>query len=666
MKPRERTLLVGLALTLGLAAAPPEGLQGDLLRGLVVAAVGVLVLIQASEASSRPSLGWGALLFLPLLAVAALQLLPWPSGLLEALNPTLAGLYRAEEAAGGVAASGRPATVDPVRSFRFFALGVAYAVAFALARGRRQRRALTVAAVAITSIVAAWSLIALYFDPSVHWAHRASGPFVNPNHLCAFLILGLCLAFGLLGSRLPRSQRAIAAGCAILQLVGIVATRSRAGIVATLVGAGIALLVLGSGNRRRAIGMALGLLVLVGGLALSDSETLRGRFANIETERSMGLGARIETWTIALGRIRATPILGEGLGSFDLQSQSRIDPERLRWTRPGAAHNDYLELAGDLGLPATGLALIALAILLLAALRVTRAARGTTRGIQAGALGGLAGVLAHSAVDFPLHQPGVALLSVLALAIALGPGSYGRRPKRLFRVGLVAVGIFLLSAGGVIAWRGAGEAKAREAYAKIRAVRAPLRGEQIRRVLPILRAAVGPGARAEASALLGSALETQSVFLSGDDEREESKQAHTEAISLFRAAVRSSPGDARFQLQLAAALLRNPSTPQTRTEITRRLRIAVERAPAQPAILFGGAEVALELRAQTGREEDMALAELCLRRALIQRPHDAPRARAIANRYAAKLGRRADLLSKRITEFEAAAKAKARLRKPGS
>jgi len=666
VKSSERTLAVGLALVLGLAAAPPEGLRGDLLRGVIVLALGLLALLQAVVATNRPRLGWGALLFGPPLVAASLQLLPWPSSLLESLNPGLAGLYRAEEAAGGVGASGRPATPDLVQSSRYLLLGLAYLTAFALLRGRRQRRALTASAVAVTTIVAGWSLAGLYLSPSVHWARRASGPFVNPNHLCAFLILGLCLSLGLLGSRLPRTQRLLAAGCALLQLVTIVATRSRAGIVATLLGAGLALLILGSGTRRRAIGAALGVLVLIGGLTFSDSEALRGRFQSAGQEASLGLGARTETWGLGLGRVRAAPLIGEGLGSFDLQSQARLDPERLRWTRPGAVHNDYLELAGDVGAPAAGLAVLGLLALLVGAWRSTRDARGTSRAIRAGALGGVVGVLVHSAVDFPLHQPGIALLLLISLAISLGPGRYRRRPRKPLRFALGVWGLLLLSAGALVAWRGAGETKAREAYGKIRGVRAALRGEQTRRVLPVLRGGVGVGARGEGAALLGSALETQSVYLMSDSERELSAEVHKQALSFLRAAVEKSPGDARFQLQLAAALLRSPSTPERQLEIARRLQIALERAPTQPTVLFGGAEVALELRVRGGDEEHLALAERCLRRGLLQRPDEARRARAIAKRYAAKLGRRADLLLERIAEFEAAAKASAQVRETGS
>ena len=357
--------------------------------------------------------------------------------------------------------------------------------------------------------------------------------------------------------------------------------------------------------------------------------------------------------------------MGEGLGSFDLQSQARVDPERLRWTRPGAVHNDYLELAGDVGVPAAGLAVLGLLALLGGAWRRTRAARGTSRAIQAGALGGVVGVLAHSAVDFPLHQPGIALLLLVALAVALGPGPYQRRPRRPLRFALGAWGLLLLCAGGLVAWRGAGEASGREAYAKIRGVRAALRGEQTRRVLPVLRGGVGFGARGEGAALLGSALETQSVYLMSDSERELSAQAHEEALGQLRLAVQKSPGDARYQLQLAAALLRSPATPERQLEVARRLQIALERTPTQPTVLFGGAEVALELRVRSGDEAHLALAERCLRRGLLQRPDEARRARAIAKRYAAKLGRRADLLLERIAEFEAAGKASAQAREAG-
>ncbi|MBL4846874.1 MAG: hypothetical protein JKY65_15250, partial [Planctomycetes bacterium] len=95
MKGGERILAAGLALILGLAAAPPAGLEGDLLRGLVIAGLGALALAQGWLGSGRQRLGWAALLFGPALAVGALQLLSWSPALLDSLDPTLAGLYRA-------------------------------------------------------------------------------------------------------------------------------------------------------------------------------------------------------------------------------------------------------------------------------------------------------------------------------------------------------------------------------------------------------------------------------------------------------------------------------------------------------------------------------------------------------------------------------------------
>lgn len=644
--PTERALGLCALLLVACAAAPP-GIGGETLRGALVCASGALCLAQLRfDPGARALDRFAALLFLPVLCAAALQLVPWPRPLLEWLSPSVASLARIEEASRGASAGARRASADPITTLRALLLGGAYLGAFVCFRARRQRRVLTFAALALCCGVALWALIALAIRPPLAWAHRASGPFVNPNHLCAFLVLGLGLGLGLLGGRV-RLQLRIAVACgAVLLVVAIVATRSRAGIVAALCCAGLALLGQGGGTRRRRTALGVGALALVAGLALSDAEPLRARFAE---RAGLSLSARAESWGLAWARVKTSPVLGEGLASFDLQSQALLDPETPRWTRPGSAHQDYLELAGDVGVPALLLSLAGLALALFVAAKRTRHSKGTPRSVRAGALGGLVGVLLHSAVDFPLQQPGVALLALLALALALGPAR-GRRLGRIARLAWAGLALLLCLAGAWLAWRGHLEASAREAFAKIRGVRAELRGEQARRVLPELRSATGLGARAEVSAWLGNALATRAMAIQADEPKE-AAALFAEALEASRRAVETSPGVARFQLQLASFLLSSGSP----EEVAARLGIALERGPTQPVILFGAAELALELRARTGDEAYVTLAERCLRRALLQRPEQGARARAILARYDARLGRRASLLRERLRALERAA-----------
>jgi O-antigen ligase len=83
------------------------------------------------------------------------------------------------------------------------------------------------------------------------------------------------------------------------------------------------------------------------------------------------------------------------------------------------AHNDYLELASDLGIPAAALFFGSTGALLV---RVARKAASSEvsfeRAMALGCLGSIAAILLHSLTDFNLYIPANALVFSLILGLA--------------------------------------------------------------------------------------------------------------------------------------------------------------------------------------------------------------------------------------------------------
>jgi O-antigen ligase len=128
---------------------------------------------------------------------------------------------------------------------------------------------------------------------------------------------------------------------------------------------------------------------------------------------------RLGAWAAADGMWRARPWTGFGLGAFEAQSQHyRLAAEERLRTRlvppPNAthfvqAHNDYLQLAAEAGIPTLAAMLVALVTLIIASLR--RAVRDSEARALSGIL--IAGAVAALAW-FPLQIPLLAIGLLLA------------------------------------------------------------------------------------------------------------------------------------------------------------------------------------------------------------------------------------------------------------
>ncbi|MHA1545484.1 MAG: O-antigen ligase family protein [Alphaproteobacteria bacterium] len=266
------------------------------------------------------------------------------------------------------------------------------------------------------------------------WVYRdaLTSTHVNRNAFASFAgagcLAGLALFFQRMqksASRLPTdrvkalvvvsselfSTSGLIVSGVLLLLVALVLTGSRAGLVATVLGIAV---FIGLVARHKAGVVLVAVLALVVALALSG-DFLSGRWLgtaeNWELRRLLFEGT--------LRAIGDRPLLGYGGGSFTDVFGLYMPEDLGTQNQFRRAHNTYLELALELGIPSAIVVLSGFMALAVRLFRGVRQRRGR-RWLPALALGVGVVFATHSLIDFPLQIQANAFvfLSILAAGLA--------------------------------------------------------------------------------------------------------------------------------------------------------------------------------------------------------------------------------------------------------
>lgn len=334
-------------------------------------------------------------------------------------------------------------------TLRLAAYGLVFFLAWQYARDRARALealrwlALAGVAYAVYGLAVFWSGagMLLWFEDEA-FRHDVRGTFVNRNSFATWLGLTLLCALALLyrGAVQPRNpayrlpagrglqleafmQRAwLPLSGIILITTALMLTHSRAGFFSTLVGVGVLLLALNSrhplGSRRSRLALVTALVALTAVFWIT-SEVLLQRIDKL----SASYLARQEAYALTRDGIADNPWLGHGYGtyadSFRLYRDERLERHFDR------AHNTYLENAFELGWPAAGALLLAIAWLALHCLRGLRR-RGRDWVFPATGLAASLLVGVHSLFDFSLQMPATALAYAGLLGVACAQATASR------------------------------------------------------------------------------------------------------------------------------------------------------------------------------------------------------------------------------------------------
>ncbi|MCW3848503.1 O-antigen ligase family protein [Sphingomonas sp. LB-2] len=416
-----------------LAFAFGGGSAGQPVRDMIVELFAILVLLAAA-------LGWFGrglspdaripLILIGLLtALFLFQLTPLPHGVWAALGGREVG----DSVLGliGEAQGMRPLSVQPEHTV-LSALAVLPGVAMGIAAMRlgtpaRLALAWSLVAFALASLLLGAVQVSLGSQAQTLTFYKTShlglpiGVFANTNHQADLLLIGIVMA-GVLAPTLSgpsaRTWRWLAWGVMALLAVGVVATGSRAGIA--LMGVGLIAVV----ARERLTGHVRLFLLGVAGLggALALLIAFNPVFARSFADFANVDDPRFHFWPNVLYAIGHFGWLGTGAGTFDGVYRSVETLDTLSSAYVNHAHNDYLEILLEMGIPGILLLIAFVGFLVwrgIAVVRRTDIRLSLNLAYAAMVCAGL--LLLHSAVDYPLRTPLLGVVFGLCCALMTRP-----------------------------------------------------------------------------------------------------------------------------------------------------------------------------------------------------------------------------------------------------
>lgn len=423
----------------------------------------------ASRSRTEPHPASGLRVPLALLTLwIGLSLVPIPRSMLRVLTPRAFSL-RAEvetlEEGTGFGEWGAPLSLSPYltaeSAWLWLAVLALFVVSLRIAAHPKEVRRLSVLLLVLGAGFGAfglgqWLALVAQAPPRAPNALRlgAFAAFGNRNHYAAFLEMLFLPSLGWLGyewlrwkpghrgllrkSSTPSQEagaRLVLAGAATtLTGLAILFSLSRSAVAFTLAGSAFwawttrslshqhndGFVDVGTTRKRRSYAPALVLaLIVLGSAVFLGLEPVMERY-QLVTEELRAERGRWQVWKDSMGAVRDFWATGSGLATF-----SKVFPIHRTFggtTLYSWAHNDYLQLLIELGLPGA-------LLLVWVALGAVRAAKRVHQdalanppiaALHAGYGAGLLAIALHSATDFGLHLPANAALASILLGVTLG------------------------------------------------------------------------------------------------------------------------------------------------------------------------------------------------------------------------------------------------------
>ncbi len=433
-------LLIALLATIWIAGGAA---RADALGQAVVRAAAWIAIVSVILFGTRPSVSKvrpALYFFSAVLALVLVQLVPLPPALWQALPGR--SVFADIATITAQPTPWRPLAIVPGAAMNAAASLIVPFAVLVLIAGLEEREFNWLPAIVLAMIVAAAMIGLLQFsgagfnNPFVNDSPgQVSGNMANRNHFSLLLALGCVVApMWLFYRGAWRGWRApVTGGLVLLFVLIILASGSRAGLIIGMLAIAIGLLLVRQGIRRErrpiprwvfpaiVAGSVLTLALFVALSVGADRAISIDRLLNGET----GEDLRTRYRPIVVAMIETYFPAGSGFGGFDPIFRLQESVDVLKLTYFNHAHNDFLEILLDGGLPALMLLLAALCWWIGASIRAWRKGSNITK--LGSAMLGL--IFVAEAFDYAARTPMMMTMIVIAaIWLGLPKGSAARAP----------------------------------------------------------------------------------------------------------------------------------------------------------------------------------------------------------------------------------------------
>ena len=361
-------------------------------------------------------------------------------------------------------------SANPGATFKYLMLGASYALLFLMIvvvfNTRKRLNLLIITLIISGTFQAFWgaSMVLsgiewLFGIPKEHYLDKATGTYVNRNHLAGYLEMTITLSIGYMlayregkdftwrgAFELLLSNKVLVRLAIIIMVIGLVMSQSRMGntaFVVSLVLVGFLFILTFKKHRKRNLAILLSFIV-IDVLIISQYfglERLKDRLVNTEVSISQNSGQLVfdindlrgMAFNSSIPLAQEKAFTGHGAGSFEVVFISHAGPDFGGYFKH--AHNDYIQFWVEFGLIGSLPLLAFVSLSLYLAVRALREKHSYYRsGIGIGASMAILAILIHSFSDFNLQIPANAMTFIVVCAIAVITYVHKLRSPRIKKV----------------------------------------------------------------------------------------------------------------------------------------------------------------------------------------------------------------------------------------